>query len=241
MDNLTYTAQFKVKASEVDMHSQLTFKDLFVYLENIASEHSKILNLGREALLEKGLVWVLARVEVEMSRLPKFDELISITTWPGLTKKFLYPRYFTIYDSEMNEIGKIASVWTLFDVNSRNLASDIDNLMVIKPLDKQYPMPRKINLVPYNYEVSYRPTYSDFDCNQHMNNTRYMEVIYDLLGFKFFDKNEITHVVVNYVREINDYDEYRVKYSFIDDKVYVFIMKNDETYFASEITYRERK
>ena len=174
MDNLTYTVQYKVKASDVDMHSQLTFKDLFVYLENAALEHSNILNLGRDALLEKGLVWVLARVEADMTRLPEYDELISITTWPGLTKKFLYPRYFTIYDSKMNEIGKIATVWTLFDINSRNLASDIDNLMVIKPLDKQYPMPRKINLVPYNYEVSYRPTYSDFDANLHMNNTRYM-------------------------------------------------------------------
>ena len=101
-------------------------------------------------------------------------------------------------------------------------------------------MPRKINLVPYNYEISYRPSYSDFDCNGHLNNARYMELVYNLLGFQFFEKNVITHMVANYVNEINDNDEYTIKYSFIDEKVYIFIKRDDVTYFACEITYKER-
>ena len=242
MDNVTYTMQVKVKPSDVDMYQQLTFKDLFTYLENAAEEHTKVLNLGRDYLLEQGMVWVLARVEVDMKRLPGYDELISITTWPGVTKKFLYPRYFTIYDKNMEEIGKIATVWTLFDIHSRNVVSDLDNIIPVKEEDlyKQYPMPRKINVVPYNYEISYRPSYSDFDCNKHLNNARYMELVYNLLGFSFFEKNFITNMVVKYVHEIRDNNEYKIKYSFIDGKVYIFIMKEEVTYFACEVTYKER-
>ena len=240
MDNLTYTKQFRIKPTEVDMHQQVTFKNLFTYLEETAEEHTRVLNLGRESLLERGMVWVLARVEIDMKRLPTFNELISITTWPGITKKFLYPRYFTIYDSNMKEIGKIATVWTLFDINNRNVVSDLDNIVPVDKTAKQYPMPRKINLVPYNYEISYHPSYSDFDCNMHMNNARYMEVVYNLLGFQFFEKNYISHMVINYVNEITDNQEYKVKYSFIEDKVYVFIMRDEVTYFACEVEYRER-
>lgn len=242
MDNLKYTKQIKVKASHVDMHQQVTFKDLFVYLEDCADEHAKLLNLGRDSLLLQGYVWVLARVEIDMLRLPTFDEEIFITTWPGITKKFLFPRYFTIYDKEMKEIGKVATVWTIFDIHSRNVVSDLSNIVPIKDTSKfiQYPLPSKVNVVPYNYEITYRPTYSDFDCNQHMNNARYMELVYNLLGFNFFEKNYITHMVINYVHEINDNSELTIKYSFIEDKVYVFVMKNNVTHFACEITYKER-
>jgi len=200
-----WNEEFSVRSYEADCTGKLRMASLFNYFQEIAGNHVVALGIGYEVLKRLGYVWVLSRARVRARRLPSWGEGGVMETWHVATDGLMYIRDFRMRDGSGNVLLDASTGWLLMDttsfrphgpeglpiplpVNDRGRALD-------EPLRKLLPV-REL-----------RPAYertvllSDIDVNDHVNNARYLEWIFDCYDDEHMRSHTLAFLQVNYVGE----------------------------------------
>ena len=80
-----YERQLLLGSEHVDCFRRMRTSALFELLQVVSIRHTEELGMGREKTLDKGLLWVVARMHAQIGRKPEYDERITVRTWPGET------------------------------------------------------------------------------------------------------------------------------------------------------------
>jgi acyl-ACP thioesterase len=193
-----------ILSEQVDMQRNLKPSSLLMMLQEIALDHCRLLNLGSDTTLNRNLLWVVTRYYVSIERMPRYEESVTLETWPGPMRRILFPRYFRMYDSDGTVLLRASSVWVLIDGSERTMISP-----------KQYGLPEYAghvegDEVPYNVPARAVPEirtehftvpYSYIDLNGHMNNTRYLDLCGDLIADDVM-KKKLTSISAEFQSEI---------------------------------------
>jgi len=201
-----YEEEYIIRMGQCDRYGKWRPSAILAAMQDTAGTHAEKLGCGRDKLLEKDLVWVLTRTEVQMSRYPASGEKVLIRTFPAPNKRWFFPRYFIFLDEAGNEIGKAGTLWVFLDVNTRKMAPPGDMAALLpdnSDLELPLGMPPAIPQVEGEEKVTVRmPVYTDIDVNGHVNNTRYADWACDALGIDTMEKYELKSILVNYAQEI---------------------------------------
>ena len=81
--------------------------------------------------------------------------------------------------------------------------------------------------------------YSDIDLNGHLNNTKYIDYILDMHTPEFYKHNFVSHIVINYEKEILGGDVVDL-YSNSSNPEYINGSVGDKIIFEAEVEYSER-
>ena len=164
---------FQISNNDVDTKFELKVSAIFRLFQDVAMLATKDAKVDSMSLSERNIDWVITRMNVEIKRLPKCDDEITVCTYPGKDMAMLYPRYFFITDSKGEVIVRSSSIWALIDNNTRRVIVDRDVISKLpeEKYDDQLPLPEKISL-PEDSRINEKRTihYSDLDFNSHMNN-----------------------------------------------------------------------
>ena len=201
-----FKKKYTVQVNDMDFRRQLKLSSLFVYLQDMATEHAYNIGVGRDALQTKyGIIWVLNRAKVEVIRYPKYKEEIIIETWPEQPEKVQFNRSFLVYDKTGQIIARAFSQWVVIDFSTRRLRRSsiieeefpkVDRERAIDSTqDKMKPMG--------NLNLSYKKTvgYSDIDINEHLNNAKYIDYIMDCFSLENHKKYNIKSIEIDYMHE----------------------------------------
>lgn len=174
-----------IRSEQVDVHRRLRPSALFLMLQQIALDHCKTLGLDTDVTLHRNLLWVVTRYHVEINRLPRYEETVTLETWPGATRRVLFPRYFRMKDADGSVLLRVSSVWVLIDGATRSMISPkAYNLEPIEGRVEGDELPYNVppeTIAPQRTEQFTVP-YSFLDLNGHMNNTRYFDLCGDLIA-----------------------------------------------------------
>jgi len=203
----TYKKTIKLTTADCDVNSSWRPNNMLEAFQETANAHCDALGAGREYLLSQGLVWVLARYEIEMKRWPKIGEEVTIETIPMPLRRFLFPRFYVVTDKDGNEIGRAQGIYSLFDIEKRAALMNPAPLTPYLPdnSDLDFPSEMPGSVVDIEGEdtmIIYTPQYSDLDFNGHMNNTKYLELLTNVLGIETMQKYEIGHIIIQYKNEV---------------------------------------
>ncbi|MBE5804475.1 MAG: hypothetical protein E7316_08185 [Clostridiales bacterium] len=201
-----YREDLRILTKDCDLTGQWKPSAILEVMQEMAGIHGTLIGVGRDVLLQKGVVWVLTRVEVVMDRYPKITDVVSIETFPMPVRRWFFPRYFIFRDEHGEEIGRAGSLWVLFDVNTRKMAKpDLatalmpDNSDLLAPLG----LPATVAEVSGTLETGLHiPVYTDLDINGHVNNTKYMDWCCNALGIETMKEHCLSRFDVNYNMEI---------------------------------------
>jgi medium-chain acyl-[acyl-carrier-protein] hydrolase len=201
-----YQKEYSVRLSDVDFTEGLKLSSLFMYLQDIASDHADDIGYGFHILEgHYGLTWVLMRIKVEIIRNPKWNEKITIETWPQVPKKLEFQRDFLVQDQEGNTIIKAISTWALMDIKTRELRRSDTVKVDYPPVRTERVMDFKLGRIKAfgQTEFSYKKIigYSDVDLNCHLNNTKYIDYIMDCFSLDSFRQYDVKGIEVNYINE----------------------------------------
>ena len=116
---MKYTQTFTLTDLDVDCFCNLKLSSLLFYAQEVAGKHSALLGADYDALAKKNLFWAVSRHKVQITRLPRLGETITVETWPMPTTKVAYPRALAAYDAQGNELFRSISIWVLMDLESR--------------------------------------------------------------------------------------------------------------------------
>jgi len=173
-----YTEKYKLRSRDVNVFRTLRTSQLFEIMQETATAHSELLGTGIDVIRAKGLMWVVALQRVEINRLPRYREEITVETWPGRTTHSLYPRYHRFIDAEGESIISTSAIWTLVDVEERRLVPSAQSGIDFG-FDKrgcEIALPRPPRAFYTDSSFPFTVPFSYVDMNGHMNNVRYFDL-----------------------------------------------------------------
>lgn len=175
-----YQLKSKVRYSEADSNSRLTYYGLLNYLQDSSTLHSEELGESGAQLLEQNMAWILSFWQICIEDMPKLSEDIVVSTWPYSTKGLFGQRNFCVENAEGQRIVRANSIWVLIDPRTGRPLRITDEVSSHYPDEPKLEMDycdRKI-AIPAEYEAKepIRVPQYFIDTNQHMNNGKYVMV-----------------------------------------------------------------
>jgi len=201
-----YTQNFTITDLYVDCFGRLLPSKILFMMQEVAGNHFAELSMDYDSLAQRGLFWAVTRHKVQITRLPMRGETIRLETWPMPTTRVAYPRSIVAYDEAGNEVFRSITLWVLMDLHNRSMVlpgkSGIEVAGTLRGNELSSPlgMPAKALANRSSRTVSF----TDLDRNGHMNNTRYLDWIYDLLSSAFHRGHNIRELTVSYLSEARE-------------------------------------
>lgn len=239
-----YQQDFKIDTLYVDCCGRLMPSKILYILQEVAGRHFSELAMDYDALARQGMFWAVTRHKVQITRLPRKDEVIHIETWPMPTTRVAYPRSMVAYDEAGNEVFRSISLWVLMDLNTRNMIlpgkSGISVAGTLRGNELASPMGLPSKLLGSHRERTVG--FTDLDRNGHMNNTRYLDWIYDLLPSDFHTRHTVREFTVCYLSEAREGQQLDLHWDFLEEGVlqvdaYRKGEEKDERIFAARILF----
>lgn len=201
-----YKKQFKIGDTQVNCFDRLKNSQILAIMQEAAGEHSALLGADKDALKEKGVFWALIRYHIEIERLPRAGETITVETWPMPTTRTAYPRATVAYDADGNELFRGISLWVLMSFETRAMVLPAKSGVLVEGCVRGNEVSVPGSLLPKALKNSESRIvrFSDLDINSHVNNCRYMEWVDDLLGANFHGEHSPKEMVICYLSEARE-------------------------------------
>ena len=175
--NLEYSEVFRLDADGAEAVSFLPA--CCARMEETAGRHADLLGIGMDRLLEQGLAWALARLQVVVRRCPRQGEELRISTWPVAVERLQFRRDFLLRGADGEEFLLAVSDWVIMDLRRRRLTRIPDFVAALHPehaplaleRDKERPPSPRAGLEL----ASFKAGAEDMDRNSHVNNVRLTE------------------------------------------------------------------
>lgn len=174
---------FKVRTYECGPDGRATLPTICNYLQEAASVNAESLGFSKSNFASSGenISWVLTRLVVRMSRYPKWEETVTVETFPRGGRKIVAWRDFEIKDSSGARIGAASSEWMLIDLATRKVvpvpeavfaaADPADEPVLGSAPFSKFRFPEG-DVAPAS---AFRAQKSHIDLNGHVNNVHYVE------------------------------------------------------------------
>jgi len=202
---LIRTDEYIIHSYEVDCERRLRLAVLNRYMQESAWQHAEMLGAGYASLLSKNFAWVLTRTVISIEELPIWGNSLILSTWPsGLDHLFAY-RDFLFLNTDNQEIGRATTSWCVIDLETRRPQPVAEIFPFQLPQDKgllfaERP-PKVESLTGVDYVWRTRVGYQDIDTNEHVNNGRYIDWIYETFPLEFLKTHRPQRLEINYLAE----------------------------------------
>jgi len=198
-----FVQNFEINDMVVDRFGRLKPSMVLLYAQTVATRHGELMNVGHDVLYPQRMFWAIIRHRVQITRLPCHGETIRVETWPLPATRSSYPRSVIAYDEAGNECFRAISLWVLMDVDKRNMILPGKSGISVAGSVHGNELALPGSLAPGHLTNHRQRTvrFSDLDRNGHMNNTRYLDWISDLLPSNFHQDHVLKEMTICYLAE----------------------------------------
>jgi len=116
-----YRKQYEIKLYESDALGRATLPALCNYFQDIASLHYNRVDSIIGPLLSETQIWVMARLEMEIIELPRWQNTIEIETWSRGIEKLYAFRDFIMTGPDGIAVAKGSATWIVLDTASMKI------------------------------------------------------------------------------------------------------------------------
>lgn len=197
----------RVEYDEVDTDFRMKLPVLFQRLQRAALHHSESVGLGSRRMLADGAVWILNRMRVEILRMPKYGQAVTVRTWHKGAAGFRAGRDFLVFCGQ-EKMAAATSQWLLYDLNRKRIAKIPET--VIDPYTAEQEEVFDAGAIDFAVDKTFDPDVTmtittregDFDPNGHVNNTVYLDYLDTLIRRAGGPSRRVTQVGIQYLKEI---------------------------------------
>ena len=190
-----YTYDMRVGFSHVDSDRVMKMETLPELFQDVTCFQGEDLEVGFDYLEPKGCAWILNAWQIDVKRMPWFNEKITVGTFPTAFRGFIGTRNFVIKDAAGEILVMANSIWTFMDMQKMRPSKVAEKFIQVYTLEEELPMeylPRKISIPESDtYLVTQKETLKvreyHLDSNKHVNNGQYIRIAMGFLpkGMKY--------------------------------------------------------
>lgn len=221
-----YYEERRIITDDVDINYKWTLRSILAWMQELGSRHSHVLGYGFETLRAKNICWVCLRYHIKFASYPRLFDTVKTSSWPEPARLGIYPRMYSFADEAGDTKIYAASLWSLIDLEERGMINPASRgpssypARKIQTFDDLNPLSKII--IPDGEEMvyKYRPVYSDFDMNGHVNNTSYLKWFDDLFTLEEHAGHEVSDLLMQYNLEVRPDVELDLRLIRAEEKVY---------------------
>ena len=202
---LTYQMKMKIPFDMADMNGHIKLPGVILLSLQVSGMQSIELGVSDKDMLEQhNLVWIITDYDIDVTRLPRFAEEITIETEALTYNRLFCYRRFTIFDEEGEAIIQMMASFVLMDRDSRKVHAVEPE--IVAPYQSEFSKkllrgPKYPNLEnPVNKD--YHVRFYDLDMNGHVNNSKYLDWIFEVMGADFLTQHIPQKINLKYVKEV---------------------------------------
>lgn len=235
---------FFIRIQDVGTNNEVTIKTFLEALSNTANVHGNAVGQGINDQWKSHISWVVTNWKLEIYQRPKICETILVKTWGQEYSRIRAHRDFDVFNQKGEIIAKATSIWIAVDTQTSKpirLTDDIMNVYGREPQHKNFPsfeFAKEVDTdIPIASEIRFKINKSMIDCNNHVHNPSYMDLVNEVLP-EGMDENNFNHIEISYKKEIAPREEVLVEYTTDGGKSYAFIWdENRHILHATVIMY----
>ncbi len=235
---LKFKYDYPIQYQDVDGSHHLRLYTLENFLLNSAGLAADVLGIGSQWLTPQDMTWVLTNITIEIDRLPKYNQTLTVETWVEDFAHMLSPRNYCLYvDEEVS--GRVRTVWAVISLTNRTIQNIFDYPEFANiERGESLQMPR----IRYGAGIDepdgvwkHTIVYSDIDYNKHCNSCKYLEFMLNAYQPAFL--NEPLIVDIKYAKEVHQGEAINVYYKQIDEQNirYEIRLANDNSLCVSAL------
>ena len=179
-----YEDKTRITYYDLDFRGKVKLSALLRMVHIAADINANHLKVGYRDLSQYDMSFVLQRFSVKASRMPAYDQVVTIRTWPGEVSKGTFIRKGDMYSQSGEKLLEWASMWLLFDIKARKvlrpqaLPVQIPQItdMPVEIMPEKVVLPDITGIAPIS-EHSHVVRYAEIDTNMHMNNSIYGDLV----------------------------------------------------------------
>nr|UQT18321.1 fatty acid thioesterase A1 [Pelargonium x hortorum] len=226
-NGLSYTEKFIVRCYEVGINKTATVETIANLLQEVGCNHAQSVGFSTDGfattltMRKLHLIWVTARMHIEIYKYPAWSDVIEIETWCQSEGRIGTRRDWILKDYGTGQvIGRATSKWVMMNQDTRRLQKvndDVrDEYLVFCPREPRLAFPEKNNSSlrkiskledPAQYSrLGLMPRRADLDMNQHVNNVAYIGWVLESMPQEIIDTHELQTITLDYRRECQQDD-----------------------------------
>ena len=222
-DIVIYEKTHTLLMRDCDMFRRLRPATILTMFQDCSEALTEGWDVGLDAMLGRGLIWVAAKAGCTVNRLPLHGETVTIRGWAGRSRSGIYPFHYHILGTDGAELVSGCSLWVVSDPAAHSMLSpNVPRLDLPTPEPERSPLPRMQAIRPAAelQTAVRRVAYSETDINGHLTNHRYMDWICDLAEPAFHETHPITGLRIDYHSEIMPGEEAQLGWAADDERLY---------------------
>ena len=216
----------------------LKYTDLCNILQLTAGTHAELGGISFSDMQQFNQAWVLSRMRVEIKRLPKWRDVVTVKTWINSLENSRSIRCLELYVGDEKIVG-CETFWAVFNTNSRRP----ENLALPNEHFEKYPEMKAVitNLSKIAIEEEREflqeknVVLSDLDIVNHANSVKYLEWCLDCADYDLITNQKIESFEMNYLKEVALNDVIKIEKS---NSVFT-VSKDDKVCFALKLELKE--
>jgi acyl-ACP thioesterase len=219
----------------------LKYTDLCNILQLTAAAHSEIGGISFSDMQEFNQAWVLSRMRVEITKLPKWKDTVTVKTWIKTLENSRSVRALELYVNGKKIVG-CETFWAVFNTKIRRpetLALPFEHFKLYPEHKATQKILSKINL-KNETEMAFEKTValSDLDIVNHVNNVKYLEWCLDFFDEKLILNQLIESFEMNFLKELSLKDKVVIHENVNKDSIIFSITKEEKTCFALQLNLK---
>lgn len=236
-----FSKDWEINFTQCMPNGYLKYTDLCNILQLTAAAHSEIGGISFSDMQEFNQAWVLSRMRVEITKLPKWKDTVTVKTWINTLENSRSVRALELYVNGEKFMG-CETFWAVFNTEIRRpetLALPFEHFKLYPEHKATQKTFSKINL-NNETEMAFEKTValSDLDIVNHVNNVKYLEWCLDFVDAKLILNQKIKSFEMNFLKELSLNDKVVIHENLTSDAMIFSITKEDKTCFALQLNLK---
>jgi len=239
--NSILTKDWEINFLQCYPNGYLKYTDLCNLLQLTACVHAELGGISFSDMQEHHQAWVLSRVRVEIKRLPKWRDVITVKTWINSLENSRSIRCLELYVGDEKIVG-CETFWAVFNTQTRRP----ENLSLPHEHFEKYPNDKATEIQFSKIDISIDKTFvtektillSDLDIVNHANSVKYLEWCLDNVEPNLLLNQKVERFEMNYLKEVSLGDTITIENSHLEKSMVFTVNVNNKTCFALQLNFK---
>lgn len=236
-----YSQNWEINFMQCTPNGKLRYTDLCNMLQLTAAAHSESGGFSFVDMQKFDQAWVLSRMRLEITELPKWKDQITIKTWINSLENSRSVRALEVSVNGEKCIGA-ETFWAVFNTRTRRP----EGMVLAHDHCEKYPEHRATSLpfskidIDESKELLFerKVVLSDLDIVNHVNNVKYLEWCLDVADNGLILNKKIASLEMNFLKELSLGDVVEIHESQRENQTVFSITKEGKSVFALALNWK---
>ena len=236
-----FSKNWEINFTQCNPNGFLKYTELCNLIQLTAAAHSEMGGISFSDMQEFNQAWVLSRMRVEITELPKWKDVIKINTWIYSIENSRSVRAIEVQLNEKKIIG-CETFWVVFNTKIRRpeeLKLPISHFELFPESKATEIGFSKITISDSLDKINEKEVViSDLDIVNHVNNVKYLEWCLDYINPEIILNQQIDSFEMNFLKELSLKDLVQINTRISSNKIQFTVTKENFTNFALDINLK---